>query len=444
MKLFQNDNSRTNLIQKNVAASFLLKFVGAAITLLLVPLTLACLGEYQNGIWLTISSMLVWIDQMDIGLGNGLRNKLTVYVAQQETEKARGLISSTMVMLLCITGVLMVILSLLIETTDIFSFLNVDESRVPELRTALMAAVILVCMTFSLKFISNVYLGMQLPAMSNLILVLGQGLAMTATWMLLQTGHATFLNVVIVNTAAPLLTYLVFYPITFYVKYPSLRPSFRLANLREALSLANIGVRFFWLQIASVVQFMTANILISKFFSPEMVTPYQITYRYFSIVLVAFSIISVPYWNATTDAYARGDMLWIAAANRRMRLVTLSMAAALALMTLVSPFVYNIWIGDKCHVPYGMTVMMAIYIFLLVDSTRYSYFLNGIGALRLQLYMTVMVVVFIPLAWFVSHVAHDIIYFMAVMCVCLIPSIVVNKIQFHKILKGKAVGLWRI
>lgn len=444
MKFFQDHNSRTNLIQKNVAASFLLKFVGAVITLMLVPLTLACLGEYKNGIWLTISSMLVWIDQMDIGLGNGLRNKLTVYIAQQETEKARRLISSTMVMLLCITGILMAMLSLLVETTDIFAFLNVEENRVPELRTALLTAVILVCMTFSLKFISNVYLGMQLPAMSNLILVIGQGLAMTATWLLLRNGIATFTNVVVVNTAAPLVTYMVFYPITFYVKYPSLRPSFRLANLREALSLANIGVRFFWLQIASVVQFMTANILISKFFSPEMVTPYQITYRYFSIILVAFTIISVPYWSATTDAYARGDMPWIASANRRMHLITLATAAALVLMTLVSPFVYDVWIGDKCHVPYGMTVMMAVYIFLLIDSTRYSYFLNGIGALRLQLYMTVMVVIFIPLAWLVSTIVHDITYFMAVMCLCLVPSIVVNKIQFHKILRGKAVGLWRI
>jgi hypothetical protein len=87
--------------------------------------------------------------------------------------------------------------------------------------------------------------------------------------------------------------------------------------------------------------------------------------------------------------------------------------------------------------------MMAAYIYLLVVSMRYSYFLNGIGALRLQLYMTVSAIVFIPLAWLVSEMTHDIMWFMAVMCLCNLPAIAVNIIQFNKILKGTATGIWR-
>ena len=90
-----------------------------------------------------------------------------------------------------------------------------------------------------------------------------------------------------------------------------------------------------------------------------------------------------------------------------------------------------------------MTAMMALYIFLLVLSMRYSYFLNGIGALRMQLYMTVSAIVFIPLAWLVSYLTHDILWFMAVMCICNLPGIVVNIIQFNRILKGTATGVWR-
>ena len=69
-------NHRSSLLQKNILASFLIKGWSAVIVLLLVPATLHCLGEYNNGIWLTISSLLLWIDNMDIGLGNGLRNKI--------------------------------------------------------------------------------------------------------------------------------------------------------------------------------------------------------------------------------------------------------------------------------------------------------------------------------------------------------------------------------
>jgi hypothetical protein len=68
---------------------------------------------------------------------------------------------------------------------------------------------------------------------------------------------------------------------------------------------------------------------------------------------------------------------------------------------------------------------------------------DGIGALRLQMYMTVTVIVFIPLAWLTSRLIHDINYFLAVMCLCIAPSWIVNKIQFYKILNGKATGIWK-
>ena len=102
MKLFNKNDIRSNKIYKNVAFSFLLKFIATIILFVMVPLTLTCLGNYQNGVWLTISSLLIWIDQMDIGLGNGLRNKLSISIAHHDMEEARKMVSSCMAMLTCI------------------------------------------------------------------------------------------------------------------------------------------------------------------------------------------------------------------------------------------------------------------------------------------------------------------------------------------------------
>ena len=444
MNPFKSDSVRTTAIYKNVAASFILKGCSAFIALLMVPLTLTCLGEYKNGVWLTISSMLVWIDQMDIGLGNGLRNKLAASLAHNQMEEARRVVSSTIVMLVCIIVPLTILLCLLILASDVFVFFNVDNAIIPDLRIALLSAVILVCMTFVFKAVGNIYMGLQLPAVSNMILVIGQAIALIATWLLLENGVATFYNIVIANTLAPLAVYLTAYMFTFYKYHIELRPSLKFVNLHSAVELGNLGVKFFWLQIAGIIQFMTANILISKFFTPEMVTPYQIAYRYMSLVIVVFTVVCMPFWNATTDAYERKDNEWIRRANQTMNLMTVAIALLLMVMVALSPWVYDVWIGDKCHVPFGMTAMMALYVFLLVLSMRYSYFLNGIGALRLQLYMTVVTVIYIPLAWFVSKETGDILWLMVVMCLCIAPSIFINMIQFHKILNGKAKGLWKI
>jgi O-antigen/teichoic acid export membrane protein len=434
---------RTNLLVKNIFFSFFIKGWSALVVLLMVPLTLKCLGQYMNGVWLTISSLLVWIDQMDIGLGNGLRNKLAIYEANGNNEKAQRIVSSTMAMLTCIILPIYFILAIAIWQGDVYAFFNTRQELVPELRTALLSAVTLVSATFILKFIGNVYMGMQLPAVSNLIVAVGQTLALLGTWLLFITDHASFLLVVSVNTLGPFLAYTVAYPLTFYAKFPLLRPTWKCINWNTSLQLGNLGVKFFWLQIASIIQFFTANILISRFFTPEMVTPYQIAYRYMSVVLVFFSVFCMPFWNATTDAYERHDIDWIKQASKRMNQFTALIFILLAAQTAISPWVYRWWIGDNCHVPFGMTCMMAIYIYLLILSTRFSYFLNGIGALRLQVYATVMAIIFIPTAWLVSSITHNILWFMAVMCFCNLPGIVLNIIQFNKILNGTATGIWR-
>lgn len=435
-------NHRSSLLQKNIISSFLIKGWSAVVVLMMVPLTLNCLGDYQNGVWLTISSVLVWIDQMDIGLGNGLRNKVAEYMAHGETERTKRLVSSTFAMLTCIIIPVLMVLLLVIAVSDTYQAFNVLPSKVSHLDQVLMVTVTLICTSFVFKLIGNFYMGLQLPAVSNLLIALGQTLALIGTWIVLKSRSHSLMHIALVNTAAPLLVYLIAYPITFYYKYPQLRPSIKLINFKEAKAVINMGVQFFIMQISSVVLFMTSNILISKFFSPAMVTPYQITYRYFSILLVIFTVVCMPFWNATTDAYERKDIEWIRNATRKLRLMTIGILVTMVLMVLCSSRVYAIWIGD-INIDIKMSIVMAIYIFILIYSMRYSYFINGIGKLRLQLIFTALAaVLFIPLAYLTTQWTHNIIWFMLVMCLVNIPGLIVNRIQFHKLINGKATGIW--
>ena len=119
-----------------------------------------------------------------------------------------------------------------------------------------------------------------------------------------------------------------------------------------------------------------------------------------------------------------------------------SILVSMVLMVAVSPWVYDIWIGD-ITIDFRMSIVMATYIFILIYSMRYSYFINGIGKLRLQLiFTTVAAVLFIPLAYLTTQWTHSIIWFMIVMCLVNIPGLIVNRIQFHKLINGKANGIW--
>lgn len=437
-------NHRSALLVKNILASFFIKGWSALMQLLLVPLTLACLGVYENGVWLTISSVLLWIDNFDIGLGNGLRNRLASAIAKEDNELARQMISSTFAMLVIIILPILTTLLAFEMNIDTYALFNVDQSIITNLDTILIVATCLVCSTFVLKFMGNFYMGLQLPAISNLLVTCGHTLTFIGTAVIYWNGAHSLLLIAIINTASPLMVYLCCYPITFCGKYKHLRPSIKYVRMHAITELFSIGFKFFILQISGVVLFFSSNIIISRLFSPSMVTPYQIANRYFMGAILLFTIVCVPYWSATTDAYERKDMDWIRRASKTLNRLVLVAFGLIILMIVLSPFVYTIWIGDKVAIPFSITLLMGLYEFILIVSVRYSYILNGIGALRLQLYITITaVILFIPLAIITGIRTHDINGLLIVMCAVNLPGMIINAIQYYKIINGTAKGLWK-
>ena len=70
-------------------------------------------------------------------------------------------------------------------------------------------------------------------------------------------------------------------------------------------------------------------------------------------------------------------------------LMLFGIAALLVLMTLVAIPVYRIWVGSEVVVPMSLSWSMAAYMMIVIFSLSYSYFLNGLNALNLQLLFTV-------------------------------------------------------
>lgn len=436
-------DNRSNLIRKNIIISFCIKIWSALVQLLMVPLTLHCLGVYENGLWLTISSLLIWIDNLDIGLANGLRNKLAVHLALGEKIEAQKTVSSTFYMLVLLFIPIIFLINIWIFCVDTYQFFNVDSDIVNNLNVILHVSAILVCTTFIFKFIGNFYMALQLPAINNALNTLGQTIALLGVVVLYVTGIHSLLCVALINTISPLIVYVVAYPITFYKKYPDLCPHISMVSKSSMKSLATTGIKFFVLQIAGVVLFMSTNILISRFFSPELVTPYQIAYRYFMVLQLIFVIICAPYWTATTDAYKKNDFEWIKKSKKLLDKMMTSLFIIAFFMVIFARPIYTIWIGDANAVSLPMTVIVAVYVMILVASMRYSYILNGFGTLRLQLIMTIIAaVLYIPLATLVCSYKNNLNYLLYVMCAVNLPGLLVNIVQYYKIVNRRAKGIW--
>ena len=433
-----NTSNRSRLIAKNILVSFVTKGWSAVTVLLMVPLTLKMLGVYSNGVWLTISGILMWIDFMDIGLGNGLRNAVAFYIAKGDALKVREAISSTFFMLVLIVLPLTFLLCAAIQLFNMYTTLGIAPQSIANLDKILTVAIVIACSTFILKSVGNFYMGLQLPAINNLIICIGQTLALALTFIAYLIGCKSLMIVVVINTASPLLIWIISLPYTFWIKYPQYKPSFRCVDLGMSRNLCSAGVQFFILQICGVILFTSTNIIISKMFSPAEVTPYQVVYRYFSIILVAFNTVCLPFWNATTDAYARNDIIWIKQTEHKLNLLVIGAFASLAIMLILSKQVYTVWIGDSIQIPFSLSVSMALYIITLIVSLRYSYILNGINILHIQLLFTIIAtVVFLPLAWAACKYIGNVTALVCAMCLVQIPGLIANAWKYHQLFGNK-------
>jgi len=439
-----SNNRRSVLLKMNILASVIFKGWSAIMCFLLVPATLKCIGDYQNGIWMSIASMFVLIETMDIGLGNGLRNKLAIAIAHSEYQKAQVLVSTTFISMFLVVVPFMLLLLLAIATIDPYAIMNVDKTLVPGLKGVFSITAILFCSSFIFKFIGNVYLGMQMPAVNNLLIALSHTLTLLLTYLSLMQGAASLWVIALINTGSPLVIYLLAYPYTFFYKYKDLAPRIHLFDVQCVKELLMLGIKFFVLQFVSVLIFMLSNFIVSHEYSPAMVTPYQVTYRYFSLALTAFVIIASPYWSATTDAFECKDYEWI---NRQVSIVKnilIGFMVLIAFMVLISKVFFSLWIGPDFNTTIALTISMAIYMSIMLGSTAFCYFLNGLGLLRIQLINSmVSIILFLVLSFIVTQLFDGIVYIVIVLCLVALPSFVCNYIQLNKVIKGTARGFWR-
>lgn len=441
-KKVQSGDSRTIKAKKNILGSILIKGIDSLVYLLLVPVTLGYLNQYEYGIWLTLNSILMWINSFDIGLGNGLRNRLAEAMAVGDKKKAKCYVSTTFFMLIAIMTVLIILGCVTFHFVNWYSILNANLTQVPSLNSIVFVSFVIFCLNFIFKFIGNVYLALQLPAINNMLVTSGHLLSLIIIFILTKTTNDSLMLVAVAYSISPLLVYLIAYPITFKVIYSYLSPSLVAFKKVYLKSLFSVGVQFFLLQVAGVVLFALSNVIISHMFGPDKVTPYNIAYRYFSIMSMVMAIVISPMWSATTDAYAKGDVEWIKKSMHTIHRILLLAGCVLVVMVIISPFVYKIWVGKEVEIPIALSVLMALYIYIVICSLSYSNFLNGLGKLRVQTINTVIVaLLFLPMSYILGSIIN--IYGIIIaMCLLNASGLIINSIQFKKIINNSARGIW--
>jgi O-antigen/teichoic acid export membrane protein len=401
-----NDKALSGKVNFNIAVSFALRAVSIIISFLIVPYSLKLLDTNKYGIWLAISSTVSWISILDIGLANGLRNKVAEYIAKKEYDQAKIAVSSTYAILLLIILPIAVIFSIaapFINWNDVFKT-NLDQK---ELLYTLITVFTGLSFQFILKPISSILQGDQKIYKSNQIQLICNFIPLVPIILLGKYLQGSMFALAIAQTLLPVGVLLVYTILLFNKSYVDIKPSLKFIDLKKSKSLFQLSIAFFIVQIAGVFLYSTTEIIVAREFGGGDVAIYVSLYKYYSATNIIINIVLATYWSAFTNAFALNNIAWIKTSiNRLIKIAALFLIIIIAQVLLAGP-VFKIWVGDKIQVPFSLSVGMAVYFSVTLFTLVYTVVLNGTGNVKMQSIVSIIVAILhIPVVLFFIRYMH--------------------------------------
>ncbi len=427
---------------KNIAGSFMVKSGSALVGILMVPLTIDYLDSGTYGIWLTLSSIVLWLSYFDIGLGNGLRNKFAELRAGNNTLLLRKYISTAYLSFFILFFLIWVIVFLKADSVNWAGILNAPGNMNNELKSTGIIITGFFSLQMVFKIITTILTADQKPALASFVDFIGQFFVLVSIYLLTICTEGSLILLASATGAMPVFVLLLASVVLFGKKYRLYLPSAKLIDFSCIKDIMSLGVKFFLIQIAALIIYQTGNIIIAHISGPEDVTVYNIAFRYFSLSSMLFLIVITPFWSAFTDAYFKAEYEWMKLTLNKLRKIFLFFVLLLAFMLAGAPFFYEIWIGDKVNVTFRVSVFMSLLFLLTIWNILHAYIINGIGKIKLQLYFSAAgALVYIPIAVMLGKSMGMPGVVLASIIINMV-SAVYSPIQVNKIVGKRAKGIW--
>lgn len=389
-------------ILKNIGISMLMKPISMLLSFVYTPLALSFLGQEKYGVWAIILNIISWINYFDVGIGNGLRNKLTETISKGEKGQAQTYVSTAYLCAILISTIFCIIITFFWNVFDLSSFFNLnltDENT----DFIVFISILFVCVNFVLSLSKTSAYAIQQPSIISVVGVIDQVLQIC---IVLGISYIMDSNLFVIAFMYGVITLfgntIIYFFITRKQKY--LIPKKQHINTKYMKPLLSLGLGFFALQICSLVLNTTDNLLISSLYGSAEVTPYNMVYKFFYVSIQVHAIVIMPMWSAYTEAATRKDIVWIKKTMKRINALTAMMSVCVVCgIFFFEPFA-RLWLGTSLEYGGSLIVIVAIYMIAQMFGNNYSAFLCGVGHIKVStIISSIGALINIPLSFFFAQ-----------------------------------------
>jgi O-antigen/teichoic acid export membrane protein len=380
--------ARTANIKKQIVRSVIFKGLTLLCSLLTVPLAINYLGTEKYGIWITVSSIVAWATFVDFGLGHGIRNKVAESLAKDDASLARSYVSTGYFAVSIISLLLILVIVPISYYIDWQSILNTTAVGKAELRDMFIIAIIFVLINFIFSLVNALVSARQKTSLLELNQLMMNVLWVLAIYLLSVAGGGHLVYLVLATGIVSLVTSLTL-TLYFFKHDPGLIPQIKFIEMSRLRETSSLGGKFFIIQIAVLVIFTTDNLIIIQLLGPEEVTTYSIVYKIFGLITMANGIVTAGLWSAYTEAFHTQDYEWIKRVIKKLNMLMIPIILIVVLLVFIAKPIIGVWLQRELDISNSLLIFCGLYTIVSIWNLIYAYFLNGIGAVNLQMYLAI-------------------------------------------------------
>ena len=422
----------------NVILNYMFKILTLCLGLVTVNVYLGYLGSSLYGLWITISSIVMWMGSGDFGIGNGLRNKLAEAYAENDIKKQKKVISTSVIVLSKISILLFVIMIIITEVLLRLKILQ-DQLRIPMYITTIFFSINLVIGLS--QSIAYSYQKSWLSTMSNCLMqVLNIIIVLTIEKINIAPSLIVFAVINGICTILPNILLCIFLnkkEINF------LDHILKYYDSNKLKDILNIGLLFFGLQICSIILYSTDNVIINSLFGSSSVTKYSVITKVYDSGTNLFSVLLIALWSAVTIHVTKNDFNWVKKKIKQLLLIWVFFSFGVVIVSFLFNDIINIWLSNNA-IEYNATIVFvfALYCIITTGSSIFVNVLNGMGVVKVQLVLAVFEsVINIPLSIFLGkNLGLGIIGVKLATLICVLISAIVLPVQVIYLLHKNKCG----
>ena len=386
-----NNDRRLARLLLGGLSGFLGRGFGLVVSIITLPITVRYLGRMEYGIWVTISTSVIMLSVLDLGLANTLTNFISEAYAEDDRDKARRYFATAFWVSAGTVLLLAPVCWLAWSLANWGSIFHLnDPALLRQARDCVAVSAGFFLISLPLNLATKVLGGYQEVHIGNYFSMAGSALSLVAIVLTVEL-HGTIVALMAAYCFSILLGSMGMNMWLCLWRKPWLLPLPSAVRLGTAGMLFRQGILFFLLQLTGLVVFYSDNLVITHFLGAGEVTPYSIGFRLTGYASLLQSLIVPSLWPALAESYQKGDLPWIQKNYRSINQKTLSLVAVIAFaLALFGRPIIRVWAGQGAVPSSHLIWWMALFALVLAATNNQALLLNASGRLRLETIVAVV------------------------------------------------------